>query len=269
MLTLYAYVGNTGGAGVPPINYKPQLETVLQSLAEVIAGIKQHEVSTGLNFKEVLQKLTDVAGIGEAIRALAEKNAVTQENILAAIKQVSDAMGLVRSEITDFKSAALDKIETLSSLIEREFDQTQLSLADLKTTIQDLLTPKSKELKERRKTVISGAKGLKITIPRGANEISAYALDKPFDYIAIVNGERRTYAAGELYAHDWANAGNILFFHPETTFEIPPNSKFQVSWRGESDIGEIQVADTESGTPIDSVLDERIPLPDALIEISE
>lgn len=262
MLTLYAYMG----AQVPPpqpIDYSPQLQKVLEYLQKVIGEVQTHDANTGQTHNQIISKLETLLELGGAYLILAQQSKATQEQIKGIISQIAESMTEIRGAIADFQSAAMDAISSLGDLIQREFDQTQASIESLRQTVADLLSPKEQEWVEKRTTVASGETAKKIIVPAGTNEICAYALHEPFEF--VVNGQ--IYAAGEQYLHDWASSGNTWMTYKQTVFEIPAGKKFQVSYKARRDLGPIEVIDLATGTIENPALDTQIEVPEVLEEV--
>jgi hypothetical protein len=245
MLTAISYAINTGGPGPAPIDYNPQLRSILDRLVEVIGGIEGHEAATGERHSELKEKLTNLFDVGSAIQTLAQQNAATQEQIKGIIQQIADTMPTITAAIDGFKNASLDAITLMGDLIQREFDQTQAALANLEATVISAAQLKTRAVFEDRKWINAMDGAMRAIVPMGAIEVSGYPLNKTSAF--VVNG--KDYAVGEQYLHEATTVGNTALTYDEKTFEIPAGCMFQVSYKSIVDIGPITVLNG-SGQPI-------------------
>ena len=257
-LSIISYIPTViggGGGGGTPIDYTPQLKAMMDKLIDVIGGIQNHETQSGERHTELKDKLQGLHDLGEAYITLARESQATQEQIKQICQRISDSMSSVTDAIAGFKSAALESIEMMGDLLQREFDQTQAAIAALEATVKEATITKERDTVEEVETVDCQLGAKRIIVPAGACEIVGYA-DRPTPY--TVNG--KNFLPGSQFQHSWLAVGNTVATYDEKTFEIPAGCVFHVSYRALRNLGKIAVINSatnraESRDPLDTEIE--------------
>lgn len=262
MLSAYIHFcgTNNGGGGTNVIiDYSRQLQDAIGLLTNLIADIRVHETNTGTRHAETITKLESLNRIGDSFLVLLEEGRASQEQIKALISQIAEQVPLVKTAIANLQSAALDALETLGNLMQREFDETQAALNNLTNAVNTGFSQREQTWHSERITVVALENSVTVTIPAGASDISAYIVGNCTPFIA----NNKVFAVGEQYHRSNAASGNLWMVEPETVFEVPAGTKFQASYRARRNLGEIQqigggnwsISDMEQLIEVPSVLE--------------
>jgi hypothetical protein len=261
MLSAYIHLcGNNGGTGNNVIiDYSRQLQDANALLTNLIADIRVHDANSGTRHDATIQKLESLNRIADSFLVLLEEGRASQEQIKSLITQITQQVPEVKSAIQTLQSAALDALETLGDLMQREFDETQAALNNLTNAVNTGFAQREQTWHSERITVVADLTSVTVTIPAGASDVSAYIVGNCTPFIA--NG--KVFAVGEQYHRSNAASGNLWMVEAETVFEVPAGTKFQASYRARRNLGPItqvgggnwSIADMEQLVEVPSVLD--------------
>ena len=248
-----------GGPGATPIDYTSQLQTAISLITALTADINAHDVVNQTNNAAVISKLASLERVGTLWVDLARESNASQEQIKLIIKQINDYLPTIVSTIQGLQSAALDSLESMTSTIQREFDETQFELRALSQTVNDLLAPQELVWFTDRVNIDATLSSVTVTVPNGAANISAYIVGSCVPFIA----NDKVYAKGEQIAFETQTYGSKRMVYGETVMVFPIGSKAQVSYQAYREIGPIaqqgggtwSVSDVEQLMQVPTILD--------------
>lgn len=265
MLSAYIHIcGNNGGSGpaTVTIDYSRQLQDAIGLLTNLVTDIRTHESATGIRHDGTIQKLESLNRVSDSFLVLLEEGRASQEQIKALISQIADQVPTVRIAIEGLQSAALEALETLGNLMQREFDETQAALNNLTNAVNTGFSQREQTWHSERVTVVAIETSVTVTIPAGASDISAYIVGNVGNCTPFIAGNK-VFAVGEQYHRSNAASGSLWMVEPETVFEVPAGTKFQASYRARRDLGPIaqvgggnwSISDMEQLVEVPSVLE--------------
>lgn len=261
MLSAYIHLcGNNGGGGSPNviIDYSRQLQDAIGLLTNLLTDIRAHETATGIRHAAIIQKLESLNRVADSFLVLLEEGRASQEQIKALIVQITGQIPTIKTAIEGFQSAALDALETLGDLMQREFDETQAALNNLTNAVNTGFAQREQTWHSERVTVVALETSVTVVIPAGASDISAYIVGNCTPFIA----NDKVFAVGEQYHRSNAASGNLWMVEPETRFEVPAGTKFQASYRARRNLGPI--VQTGGGTWTISDMEQLVAVPSVL-----
>jgi hypothetical protein len=261
MLSAYIHLcGNNGGSGpaTVTIDYSRQLQDAVGLLTNLVTDIRAHETATGVRHDATIQKLESLNRVADSFLVLLQEGRASQEQIKALISQIADQVPGIKTAIEGLQSAALDALETLGNLMQREFDETQAALNNLTNAVNTGFSQREQTWHSERITVVALETSVTVTIPAGASDISAYIVGNCTPFIA----GNKVFAVGEQYHRSNAASGNLWMVEPQTVFEVPAGTKFQASYRARRNLGAI--TQVGGGNWSISDMEQLIEIPDIL-----
>lgn len=260
MLSAYVHIcGNNGGGGNNVIiDYSRQLQDAIGLLTNLLTDIRTFEAATGTRHDTVVQKLESLNRVADSFLVLLQEGRASQEQIKSLITQIAGQVPTVKEAIEGLQSAALDALETLGNLMQREFDETQAALNTLTNAVNEGFALREQTWHSERITVVALETSVTVTIPAGASDISAYIVGNCTPFIA----NNKVFAIGEQYHRSNAASGNLWMVEPETVFEVPAGAKFQAAYRARRNLGPI--AQVGGGNWSISDMEQLVEVPDVL-----
>lgn len=239
-------------AQVNQIDYTAQLTDVLGRLSGVIAAVNQHDADNNTNSAATIAKLQNTLDVASAIKTLAENGNASLVQIKAAVESVTASTDLVRQAIIGFQSAELDKLESMKTLLQTEFDQTQQDISSVNQTAQMIsskLDISESQLYMSRENIDTAVSGVTLTVPAGAVEVVIYPTGEARSF--TLNG--KTFSPGEQYQSSIIAIGTKVYTHPIITAVIPQGQgTFVAQYKAIRDLGVITVTTQAQNPPTPS-----------------